>query len=361
MKKNVLLAAPFHGSGGITRWTENILDYHRSQHDRVEIDILPMDRRPLATRYLRLVYGIWDYSKYIWIEWRMLASHHYDVLHLCTSGSMGFTKDVVMLYLAKRYHVRTVLHFHFGRLPSVINASDWEGKCFRKAMKWVNVPIVIDRPSYNTLFSANYTKARFIPNPLAAKVESFSMKHRLEYTRDERMILYAGHCYASKGIYELVRVCRDIDNIRLVLAGTISENLKSDLIEEAGRGEWLEILGELSHESVLSLMLQCGILVLPSYTEGFPNVILESMACGCAIVATSVGAIPEMLREADEDPPCGLLVPSKDEMSLRKAIIQFLSDYQLRDQCRKNAWSRVRSRYNMETVYNQLLEVWLAE
>ena len=40
---------------------------------------------------------------------------------------------------------------------------------------------------------------------------------------------------------------------------------------------------------------QADLFVFPSYSEGFPNVILESMAAGCAIVTTNVGAIPQML------------------------------------------------------------------
>ena len=63
------------------------------------------------------------------------------------------------------------------------------------------------------------------------------------------------------------------------------------------------------------LLSASDVFVLPSYTEGFPNVIIEAMAMGKPIIATSVGAIPEMLDEG-----CGVVVPPKDADSLQKAL-----------------------------------------
>jgi len=56
--------------------------------------------------------------------------------------------------------------------------------------------------------------------------------------------------------------------------------------------------------------------ILPSYTEGFPNVILEAMALGKPIIATSVGAIPEILSEE-----CGVVMKPRDQRDIEQASL----------------------------------------
>lgn len=354
----VLLASPYKGSGGITRWTENIMAFYWNSYPvAVDLDLLPMDRHPFPNRFMRYLWGLWDYAGVILKEWWMIRSHQYNVLHLCSSGSLGFVRDYVMLKLAKQYHVHTILHFHFGRIPSIINDDGKEGRRLRKVMTLTDAAIAIDNLSYQALISAGYENIRYLPNPLASKVEQFVKEHSQTVYRDEHLILYAGHCYASKGVYDLVEACKGIENIRLVLAGTISKTVEMDLKRIASNGNWLEILGECSHDEVLTLMAQCGIFVLPSYTEGFPNVILESMACGCAIIATTVGAVSEMIGE-ENGFKCGLLIPPGNVDDLKNAILQFLNNEQLKYDCRVNAVLRVTKRYGIEQVWDDLESFW---
>jgi glycosyltransferase involved in cell wall biosynthesis len=142
-----------------------------------------------------------------------------------------------------------------------------------------------------------------------------------------------------------------------VLAGQIFDETRKELEELSHGGPWLMMLGEKPHEEILRLMIQCGVYVLPSYTEGFPNVILESMCCGCAIVSTTVGAIPEMLGE-ENGRQYGLLVPPQDSEKLRQAIVRLLSDKVLRTECRQNARQRVNERYNMDSVWSRMTGIW---
>lgn len=164
-----------------------------------------------------------------------------------------------------------------------------------------------------------------------------------------------GHCIATKGVYELVEACNSIKNIRLVLLGAIKDDVKQEL--QTVGGDWIEIMGEQPYEEVIREMLKCDVFVLPTYTEGFPNVILEAMACGCAIVTTPVGAIPEMLDE-ENGKSYGLMVDPKDSEHLKEAIDRMLNNQAFKDACGNNARVRVIERYSMTKVWEQLTAIW---
>lgn len=361
-KLRILFAAPYKaGIGGVIQWTDNIIDHYNAlENPSVNVEVFQIGRLVpfnMASTKMRIYRGVIDYAKMIKRERQVMKQKQYDVFHLCTSASMSLIKDILMLKVAKRYNVRTVVHFHFGRIPALKKANNWEWKLLRWVVRIADVAVPIDQMSYDALYASGLSNAIYLPNPVSQEVADFVSTYREENPRDERMILYAGHCKKAKGVYELVQACKELGNVRLVLAGHIKEVIRKDLEELTNHEPWLEMLGPVPHEEVLKRMKQCGVFVLPSYTEGFPNVILEGMACGCAIVATSVGAIPEMIGE-ENGKHYGLLVPPQNVESLKTAIGKLLTDKSLREECRQNVPQRVNERYNIDTVWRKMTEIW---
>jgi glycosyltransferase involved in cell wall biosynthesis len=82
-----------------------------------------------------------------------------------------------------------------------------------------------------------------------------------------------------------------------------------------------------------------NMLVLPSHSEGSPNVLLEAMAAGLPIVATAVGGVPEMVANEKE----GLLVESRNAPALAQAIERLSGEESLRVQLGKEARSKSKS------------------
>lgn len=180
-------------------------------------------------------------------------------------------------------------------------------------------------------------------------------------TRIENRVMYVGHIIPSKGITELVTACAQVDGIELHLIGTITDEYLKELQNIASaknNGTWLKYRGKMPHDEVIKEMLAAGVFCLPSYTEGFPNVILESMACGCSIIATPVGAIPEMLQFGNTHNKCGLKVDVKQVDCIKLQLDVILHDKNLRDRCRIKAINRVNELYAVPVVWNQLQSIW---
>ena len=86
-------------------------------------------------------------------------------------------------------------------------------------------------------------------------------------------------------------------------------------------------------EEILDLLAKSDIFVLPSWAEGFPNSVIEGMATGNAVIATKVGAIPDILIH---NQTC-LLVNPKDQDELNNALELLISDENLIKKLAKNA------------------------
>ena len=103
-------------------------------------------------------------------------------------------------------------------------------------------------------------------------------------------------------------------------------------------------LGE--HDDVPALLAASDAFVLPSLSEGTPLSVLEAMMAGLPIIATSVGGLPELVRNQTE----GLLVPPANTNALRDAMIRMISDSDSRHAMSLNARERALSRYGVTSM-----------
>lgn len=360
----VLFATPYKCvSGGISRWAENVINYYNGLKADVELEVLPMNdtKERSAEDFVgnsalsRVARGLRTYGNAIKVLRRKLKETKYDILHIASSASISLAKDIVMMHIARKRGVKSILHFHFGRIPELAKRGNWEWKMLLRAVKLSDKTIVIDKQSYDTLINRGCRNVEYVPNPLAPAIGEIVSKVDVE--RKPNMLLFVGQCLPTKGVYELVDACSAIPNVELWMLGAITDSMSQELTARWNSTSKLHIVGNLPFEEVIKKMCQCDVFVLPTYTEGFPNVILESMACGCAIVTTPVGAIPEMLGEEDGK-SYGLMVEPRNAELLRVAIEKMLSDEEFKKTCRVNVQQRVNERYNMSSVWRQMVRVW---
>lgn len=357
----VKLISPFNGVvGGISIWTSNILSYCNSQH-KVQIELFDFSRnrtgQMINNKLKRMFLAAYDYFHLTRKAVKHAKRFNGDVVHLCSSASYLLIRDYIVLRSIKRKHkTKTCIHFHFGRIPDLASHRNWEWKLLKKVSMLADQVVVMDQLSCQTLLANGITNVTLLPNPLSDNI--VKVINSITTTRNPRTLLFAGHCIPTKGVTELVTACKSISGIKLLMVGAISPEMESHLKSLSGDdNSWLEIKGQVSHKETIAYMKSCDIFVLPTYTEGFPNVILESMACGCPIIASGVGAIPEMLEE--ENGKCyGVVIEPRNTQQLKSAIEMLLRDSDLKHECGSNAKVRVIERYSIEKVCKQLNEIW---
>jgi len=138
------------------------------------------------------------------------------------------------------------------------------------------------------------------------------------------VIVYVGRFVEAKGMRELVtaftELARTDDRLRLALIGdgVMREELKA-LVQASGFADRVHLPGGQPPERVARWIGAADLLTLPSWSEGYPNVVVEALACGRPVVATDVGGTHEIVH-ADN----GLLIPPRDAAVLARALRQAL-------------------------------------
>jgi len=137
---------------------------------------------------------------------------------------------------------------------------------------------------------------------------------------ERTLVLYVGHLKENKGVLDLARAMEDVDGADLAVVGS-GEAEGALRAELAPLGERARMVGERPHEEVPTWMAAADLVVLPSWNEGTPNVVIEALACGRRVVATEVGGTPDLVTSS----LLGALVPPKTPMALAAAINEALA------------------------------------
>ncbi len=212
---------------------------------------------------------------------------------------------------------------------------------------------------------------RTCPVADGAETEGFATREAaraaLSLDPRSRLALFVGNVIHVKGIDVLIEAVtqlaprRDLADVRFVLVGGGADIPRYEaLARERGVGERVQFTGFRPTDEVPTWMAACDLLVLPSRSEGLPNVVLEAMGVGRAIVATRVGGLPDLIEEGGN----GLLVPSESPAALASALARLLADGAERERMGERSRALLRQRgltweataHRYDQLYRELAE-----
>lgn len=167
---------------------------------------------------------------------------------------------------------------------------------------------------------------------------------------DKRYVLYVGRLDYPKGLPDLIEAAKPVvedHDIEFVITGKGPQRERLERqVEQNGIANNVTFTGYVSRERQVRLYQNATAFVLPSHYEGLPTVLLEAMACGAPVVATSVGGCPTVIEDGEN----GLLVSPGDPPALSEAIDTVLRDATLRERMSANARQTILDRYTWETI-----------
>lgn len=349
----VCLVAPLPPPyGGIQNWTVLVRRHAQSRTD-LNLQIIDIAPRWRAVDDLviwkRILGGGLQLLRDFAVFLRALVKRP-DVVHITTSGRLASIRDLVFLATARCFSIPSIYHIRFGRVPQIAVANNREWLLVSLAIRMARLVIAIDADTAAVIEQRlPCTRVVRIPNGV-----DLNMLPQGESSTGTPKVVYLGHVLPTKGVAELIQAWNDlaITGWRCLVIGAGSSRYRTKLMDTF-RPEAFEFLPEMPHADAMQLLAAADVFVLPSHTEGFPNVIVEAMALGKAIIATSVGAIPEMLAGG-----CGIVVPPQDKDALCAALRQVMSDPELRAAMGARARRKACKEYAMDKVFEQCVAVW---
>lgn len=177
-------------------------------------------------------------------------------------------------------------------------------------------------------FGAEPAKVHTIVNGFNTSVfgpgDQAQARLELGLVANEQLVIYVGRFVEAKGMRELIAAAEQLaltnSRFRLALIGDgVMKAELSAMVEAAGLTAKVHSPGGLAPEKVAQWIRASDVLTLPSWSEGYPNVVVEGLACGRPVVATDVGGTREIVTSDN-----GILIPPKDSTALRLALEQAL-------------------------------------
>ena len=182
-------------------------------------------------------------------------------------------------------------------------------------------------------------------------LDEFNVRAPLESRRTA--IGHIGRLSGEKGtinfLHSIPYVLRSRTDVSYVVGGDgpLGDEARI-LAKKLGSGN-VQFLGWVSQVDMPDVLNQLKLLVLPSYTEGLPNIMIEAMACGTPVLATKVGAIPDFI----EDGSTGFLMESNSPASIASNILRAL-EYEHLDEVSMRARALVEEKFTYECA----LKMW---
>ena len=276
-----------------------------------------------------------------------------DVVHLNTSlNPRAYWRDLAYLLVAKLLRARVLYQVHGGALPQDFFR---ESRLLTGLLRWsLGLPDVvvvlagIEEEAYR----------RFIPAQVLLKVPNgidcrpFARVPTVRSSPEFPLrLVYIGRLAREKGLYESLQAVRlalqlGVDT-RLVIAGDGAEGERLEQYAAAlGIRSRVTFKGPVFGEAKVQLLGSADIALLPSYAEGLPYALLEAMAAGLPVLATPVGAIPDVVTDGLH----GCLVPPRDPAAIADAIVRMAGDRDRLSWMSRACRKRVLAAYSVERL-----------
>lgn len=281
----------------------------------------------------------------------LLIMEKWDVVHIHMSERGSVYRKLIVAKLAKMFHCKVFLHLHGAEFEPWYKGLPTRRKKFVKdGLNIANGILILGeywRPFISTII-AEKQKIKVLYNAVIVPATN-------QYHINARNLLFLGEVGERKGIYDLLDALVIIDkkledSCQLLIYGTNPEGDIVRRIEEQNLQHRVQYMGWVDSSQFEQLFSGIAVNVLPSYHEGLPMTILETMAYGIPNITTDIAAIPEAVNGEN-----GVLIRPGDTKKLADAIVCMLQNQDVRKTRSENAYQTMKNTFSTERHMQEVI------
>lgn len=276
----------------------------------------------------------------------------FQIVHVNVASDSSYYRKAFFIRMAKLYRRKLIIHQHGGDFENFYGKqlSSRGRKSVQRVFAFGDTILVLS-PAGKEFFSRIVDKNKIIVFP-----DSIRIPPAVKKKYGQHKLLFLGRLCKAKGIEELLKAVAELSeeypDIKLYLGGIWEDKELEKLA--ALNASYVKDLGWITGEEKSKYLAESDLFVLPSYFEGQSVSILEAMAYSCAVVASDIGGIPQMI----EDGKTGILIRPKDAASLKDGLRKALEDEALCARLGANARKKAEEGFSIEKNMEHLLQIY---
>lgn len=332
--------------GGMVSVVKNYLEY--PDWDDIKITYVPTHVE--TNKYLLMAYFAIAYIRILWLVlWRKI-----DIAHLHVAERGSFYRKAFLVQTLKRLGIKVILHHHGAEFELFYRGLSPKRKRYvDKILGMVDLNIVLSKRLVPMITEkAPEAKVTVLYN--AVNVPPVN-----PYSVASTHVLFLGRLGQRKGTYDLLEAILRTDkelpkDVKFYLCGDGDVEKIKKQVKEMGISHRIEHIGWTDGKQKESFMAQSMMNVLPSYNEGLPMTILETMAHGIPNISTSIASIPEVLHDGEN----GYLMRPGDVDALCECLLKLVDSKELRMNFSQRSYDLIKKTFSLDVNISALKKIY---
>lgn len=273
-----------------------------------------------------------------------------NILHVHMSERGSVFRKGLIIYLAHFLGIKIIIHMHGAEFEVWYRSQNvFVKRMIIRILNHADKVIILGRYWFDFI-STLVPKDKIFILHNAVYVPSEN-----EYNVEAKDILFLGVVGKRKGAYDLLEAFKNSldkipSDVNLIYYGPDFENRIVDDIKLKKLSDRVKYMGWLSDEDKKNVFKNTMINILPSYNEGLPMTILETMAYGIPNISTNIAAIPEVISKNN-----GIIVTPGQIDDITSAIVNLVISNKIRLEKSKNAYLTVKSDFSVDIHIEKLI------
>lgn len=278
-----------------------------------------------------------------------LKKNKIELVHLHVAQNGSFYRKALLLMWATLLGIPTVFHLHASQFDQFYES---KSKTVQHAIRFIleqATGVVALSESWKIFYESIATiKCEVIGNAV-------SLPEKNNYNIHSKKFVSFGRLGHRKGTFDLLEVAKEIEDLypeyQFVLYGDGDNKQVEETISKLDLGN-VRLGGWVTDIEKKFILRDCKAHLLPSYQEGMPMAILETMAQGIPNISTNVGGIPKVITSGEN----GLLIEAGNKEQLKKSLIELIENDSLVQLFSQASYQKIQTEFSIDAYYRKWIQ-----